>query len=350
MGAQRDAAPVLSGVVPPLADYFYPRPETGSALAGPLRPSETTVLVPARDGAPADGVSAPGGTGKTQLAVGFAHAMWRAGAVDALVWVPAGNRTAILASFAQAAGELDAELPGETADAAARRFLGWLSRTQRRWAVILDGVMSAEDLEGLWPAGETGQVVVTTRLSEAELAGPDRTIVGVPGFSLREAVAYIDSRLTGLPDQRVEALDLVEDVSGLPIAMDQAISVIEDRDTSCRDYRLQYAERMRSIAGTVIDGVPQPMLATWSLAVERAHELSPAGLAWPALAFAAMLDTEGIPVAVLTSAAACGFITGHPSPASGGQALVRSAFGNLEQLGLVSVDKTSAIRTVRMHP
>ena len=350
MGARRDAAPVLSGAVPPLADSFHPRPETGVGLPDTLRPGATVVLVPAQRGDPSGGVSAPSGTGKTQLAVNFAHTLWNSRAVDLLVWVPAGSRASIVASFAQAAGELDAELPGETADAAARRFLGWLSRTQRRWAVILDGVMSAEDLDGLWPAGETGQVVVTTRLSEAELAGPDRTIVGVPGFSLREAVAYIDSRLTGLPDQRVEALDLVEDVSGLPIAMDQAISVIEDRDTSCRDYRLQYAERMRSIAGTVIDGVPQPMLATWSLAVERAHELSPAGLAWPALAFASMLDTGGIPAAALVAPSACGFITGRLSNASSGdQNLVRSAFANLERLGLVSVDKTNAARTVWVH-
>jgi len=350
MGAQRDAAPVLSGVVPPLADYFYPRPETGSALAGPLRPSETTVLVPARDGAPASAVSALGGTGKTQLAVGFAHAMWRAGEVDALVWVPAGNRTAILTGFAQAAAELDAQQPGETADAAARRFLGWLSRTRQRWAVVLDGVMSAEDLDGLWPAGETGQVVVTTRLPEEQMRGPGRTVAEVPGFTRRESITYLDSRFTSVVDQRIEAPDLANDLGGLPIALGQAAAVIVGRDTTCRVYRAEYAERLRNTAGSVVDGVPQPMLATWSLAVERAHELSPAGLAWPALAFAAMLDTEGIPVAVLTSAAACGFITGHPSPASSGQALVRSAFGNLEQLGLVSVDKTSAIRTVRMHP
>lgn len=200
-------------------------------------------------------------------------------------------------------------------------------------------------------AGENGQVVVTTRLSEEQLVGPDRTIVGVPGFSMREAVAYLESRLTGLPDQRIEALDLAEDVSGLPIAMTQAVAVVGDRDTTCRDYRVLYAERMRSTVGTVIDGCPQPMLATWSLAVERAHELSPAGLAWPALAFAAMLDTGGIPAAVLVSAAACGFVTGRLSNGnSGDQNMVRSAFGNLERLGLVSVDKTSAARTVWVHP
>src|SRR5215469_5543389 len=301
MGARRDAAPVLSGAVPPLADYFYPRPETGLGLAGALRPGETTVLVPVPGGAPASGApasgapasggSALGGTGKTQLAVGFAHAMWRTGEVDALVWVPAGNRTAILTGFAQAAAELDAQQPGETADAAARRFLGWLSRTRERWAVVLDGVMSAEDLEGLWPAGETGQVVVTTRLPEEQMRGPGRTVAKVPGFTRRESITYLDSRFTSVVDQRIEAPDLASDLGGLPIALGQAAAVIVGRDTTCRVYRAEYAERLRKTAGTVVDGVPQPMLATWSLAVECAHELPPAGFAWPALAFAATLDT-----------------------------------------------------------
>ena len=80
MGAQRAAAPVLSGVVPPLADSYFPRVETGFGLVDVLRPGETIVLASAEDsGAP--------GVGKTQLAVGFAHAVWNNRAVDLLVWV-----------------------------------------------------------------------------------------------------------------------------------------------------------------------------------------------------------------------------------------------------------------------
>src|SRR6516164_2415043 len=219
MGARRDAAPVLSGAVPPLADSFHPRPETGVGLPDTLRPGATVVLVPAQRGDPSGGVSAPSGTGKTQLAVNFAHTLWNSRAVDLLVWVPAGSRASIVASFAQAAGELDAELPGETADAAARRFLGWLSRTQRRWAVILDGVMSADDLDGLWPAGETGQVVVTTRLPEEQMRGPGRTVAEVPGFTRRESITYLDSRFTSVVDQRIESPDLANELGGLPIAL-----------------------------------------------------------------------------------------------------------------------------------
>jgi tetratricopeptide (TPR) repeat protein len=349
VGVRRAGAPVLSGSVPPLADSFYSRTETGFGLADALRPGETIVLEPARreDG---DAEGAPAGTGKTQLAASFAHAMWDTGAVDLLVWVPAVNRTAIVAGLAQAAADVDAEYPGENADDTARRFLGWLGRTRRRWALVLDDVTSAADVEGLWPDGETGQVVVTTRLTDGELRDGSRTALAVPGFSKREGLGYLNSRLTDFPDQRIEALDLAEDTGALPLSLAQAAAVIVGSESTCRDYRVEYAARLRDTKGIVVDGCPSSTIATWSLAVERAHATPPAGLAWSALAFAAMLGGCGIPGVALTSAAACGYITGRPPVGSDDQDLVRAAFANLERFGLLSLDKASVTRTVRVHP
>jgi tetratricopeptide (TPR) repeat protein len=382
MSAQPTTAPVLSGPVPPLAAGFNSRQETGFRLADGLRPGETILLVPAQGGDPDGGPAAAGGaagaagaagagkaiggTGKTQLAIGFAHQMWSTRAVDVLVWVAAGNRTAIVAGYARAAADLhlaDAAAAGtsgpagasagagETADDGAQRFLDWLRRTQRRWAVVLDGVTSAVDLDGLWPEGPAGQVVVTSRLRAQELADPGarRTAYGVPAFSRREAVGYLNTRLVSFPDQRIEALDLAGDIEGLPIAIAQAASVIAVAESTCREYRAEYAQRRRGNPPAAIDGCPDSLVATWSLAVEYAHELPPAGLAWPALAFASMLDTNGIPAAVLTSPAACVYITGRPEVGSAEQTLVRSAYATLEQLGLASVDTSSTTRTVWLH-
>ena len=367
MGAQRAGAPVLTGSVPPLAHFYHARQETGCGLADALRPGATVLLVPALLGT--------GGTGKTQLAIGFAHAMWSARAVDLLAWVPAGNRSAIIAGYARAAADLglvaEEEPSAGPADSAAQRFLDWLRTTERRWAVILDGVTSPVDVEGLWPRGAAGQVVVTSRLRESELSwsGGNVTAHAVGGFSRREALAYLNARLTAFPDQRIEALDLAEDLGGLPIALAQAAAVVSVAESTCRDYRDAYAERLRTTTLMLVESCPQPLLATWSLAVEHAHELPPAGLSWPALVFASALDTSGIPAAVLTSPAARAYITGHtgdteltvPAGSTGftgstgdGQAsadgnLVRSAYAALQRLGLLSVDSRDAVRTVWLH-
>jgi tetratricopeptide (TPR) repeat protein len=362
MGAQRGGAPLLTGSVPPLAPFYHARQETGFGLAGGLRAGETILLVPATGGT--------GGTGKTQLALGFAHTMWSERAVDLLAWVPAGSRGAIVAGYARAAADLELLLPeeaaGSSADDRAERFLGWLRRTELRWAVVLDGVASPADAEGLWPRGPAGQVVVTSRLREAELGWPGDAVTAhaVPGFSRREALGYLNARLTGFPDQRIEALDLAEDLNGLPIALAQAAAVVTVKEITCRDYRAEHAQRLRATAGTAVDGCPPPLLATWSLAVEQAHELPPDKLAWPALVFASVLDTSGIPAAVLTSPAACAYITGKPGNGvgvgvGGGVGLgaaapeqnqVRAAYANLDRLGLLSVDRGSAIRTAWLHP
>ena len=338
----------LSGSVPPLAEFFHQRPETGLDLRAGLYPGDTVVLTHGARAAAAP--AGQGGTGKTQIAVAFSHALWGARAVDTLVWVPATSREAIVTGFAQAArtvGAADHALPAE---AAAGRFTGWLSHTRRPWALILDDLVSVADLEGLWPAGQGGQVVITTGLPEAAFQGGPR-IAPVGGFSRREVLAYLSARLTDFPGQRAEALDLGADLDGLPLALAQAAAVMSLNRLSCREYRGRLDERREHMATVRVDGVSPAVLATWSLAAECAHELPPAGAAWPALARAAMLDPHGIPGAVLTSPAGCSYVAGRPSAAEAAdQTLVRAAMTNLARAGLISIDPASAVRTVRMHP
>jgi len=377
--AQHAATPsgvLLSGIIPPLADPYFERPESGPDLRSGPPGGETVVLTHGQETG-----SAPvtqGGTGKTQLAAAFARALREARAVDVLAWVTATSREAVLAGFAQAASAVGAGDPEADAEADAARFIGWLARTARPWALVIDDLVDLADLAGLWPAGPAGQVVITTRLpaaaftagavvssgaaaapGAARLPGPGLTaaaarglrIIPVGGFSRREALSYLGFRLTDDPDQRIEALDLAEDLDGLPLGLAQAAAVMNVSGLSCREYRVQFGERHKHMSERDVDGISAAVLATWSLAAECAHELVPEGLTWPALALTAMLDPHGIPGAVLTSPAACGYIAGRPSTASGAdQDLARAAITNLARVGLVGIDAADPVRTVRMHP
>ena len=341
---------LLSGTVPPLADTYYPREQSGPDLADGLRPGETVVLIHGEETEQAP--AAQGGTGKTQLAVEFTHAMWNSRAVEVLVWVNGASRESVVTGFAQAANTVDTSQPDEGAETAAARFVFWLAHTRRPWALVIDDLTELSDLEELWPAS-SGQVLITTRLPAEEFEDPafdDRKprIIPVPGLNRREALDYIASRLTDYPDQRIEALDLGEDLDGLPLALAQATAAMRARRHGCREYRALLAERMRHMPA--VPGASAAVLATWSIAAECAHELPPAGLAWPTLVLAAMLDYHGVPGAVLTSPAACGYIAGRPSTANAtDQNMVRAAINNLAQAGLVTIDPVSAVRTVQMH-
>jgi tetratricopeptide (TPR) repeat protein len=340
---------LVSGVIPPLTDAYHERLETGPDLRSSSRPGEIVVLTQGEKT-----VAAPagqGGTGTTQLAAEYARAAWNSRAIGLIAWVTATDRDAIISGFAHAADTVGAALPDDDAATASARFVTWLAHTGRPWVLILDNLTAVADLEDLWPAGPAGRVIVTTQLTEPVLreaaAGHRRGIRVLPvsGFSRREAVFYLVSWLTA--DQQLGAIDLAEDLDDLPLGLAQATAVMSVTGLGCREYRALLSDRRKHMPA--VPGVSAAVLATTSLAADCADRQRPKGMAWPALALAAMLDPHGIPAAVLTSPAACGYITGEPG-AEDVQNIARAAVTALAAADLISVDPESLVRTVRMHP
>jgi tetratricopeptide (TPR) repeat protein len=345
--AVRVTWPVRAGVVPPLADCYTPRPETGLRYANNLNPGETTVLA---DRAVPGAASPPGGYGKTQLAVGLAHTLWETRAVDMLVWVTASSRDAILTGLAQALTPVGAAVVGEDPESAAGRFLSLLAELDRPWLVVLDDVADPDHLEGLWPRGSSGRVVVTSRHGDLKAASENHRAIQVEAFTRREALSHLSAKFNDDPDQRLGALDLAEDLQALPLALAQATAMMIDRRLSCQQYRAQFAERRQYVVPAGADDYSAIIAVTWSLCIDRADQLGPAGLAWPVLALASLLDPNGIPGAVLLSPAACDYVTRHRgTPMVASEDQVRTAVHNLARLGLVTIDPASAARTIHVH-
>ena len=344
--------PVRSGAVPPLAEVFISRPETGFDAARGLGRGATVVMtqptVPDHTGRqPQAGL---GGTGKTQLAVALASVLWRSREVDLLAWVPAASRDAVITGYAQALAAADGPGADADPDTAAASFLGWLATTSQPWLVVLDDLADAADLDRLWPRGAAGMVLVTTRLPASAVGGPGRRILEIGAFSPREALGYLSARLSEDAGQRAGALDLATDLGYLPLALAQAAAVIADRSTDCRSYRAQFADRTRQMPVDEAGPDAATVAATWSLSLDRADSLSSPGMAANALVLVALLDQAGIPGAVLTSPAACAYICGrHATGTPADQGQVRIVLDNLSRVGLVMIDPESAPRTVLMH-
>jgi tetratricopeptide (TPR) repeat protein len=345
------AWPVLSGLMPPLADSYTPRSESGLALASSLNPGETVVLIAADDDAGDPGamgaMGAMGGTGKTQLAVAIAHTLWNQRAVDLLVWVTASGRDAIMTGYAQALLDVGAPDPGEGPQVAASHLLAWLAETGLPWLVVLDDLNDAAVLEGLWPWGVNGRVVVTTSRPDTAVKAPSPRVVEVGPFSRRESLNYLSTKLHEDPDQWIGALDLALDLGFLPIALAQAGALMADAGIDCRQYRTWIAEQRQQL-GTQA-GAKSTVAATGALALELANQRQPAALARPMLALTSMLDPNGIPGAVLTSPASCAFLTQARGATPVDEAQARTAVHTLGRLGLVTIDTSSAARTVRVH-
>lgn len=330
-----------SGCMPPLADCFTARPDTGPGLPGPG--DVTALTTPAL--AAATSPDWPGGTGQTQLAVSLAHALGRAGQLDLLIWVTASSRASILFGYARALAELTGMPQSGPAEGVAERLVAYLAQASQRWLVVLDDVTNAAHLDGLWPAGPAGRVVLTSRDAAALPGEQISRAFPVGAFSSHEALTYLMSRLTTDTDQRLGAVDLVEELGGEPIALAQASAAIARSSLTCRDYGDLFARRREQLAAAV-GAPPLARAVTWALSVEQAGQLSPRLPVQPCLVLAALLDGRGIPDAVFATSAACDFITAGTDATDPGQ--VRAALLGLERSGLLTVDTSGPLAVVRM--
>jgi len=342
------AWPVRSGAMPPLADGFSTRPETAPGLGTALVPGTAAVLAPSR--AVADEWRGwLGSCGKTQLAIHFAESLWRSRQVELLVWVAATSRAAVMSDYMEAAAAAIGTDPAGDGESVAARFVSWLGETSRPWLVVLDDLSDAADLEGLWPAGASGRVLITTRNAGTLPAQAQALVLPVGALSPREALGYLMGRLTADPDQRLGAIDLVKDLGCEPLALAQASAVIAESALSCRDYRSYFARRREQLAEADAGAMPPAAAVTWTFSVEQADRLSPDGAAQSLLALAALLDGHGIPGAILTAQAARQYLTGD-----GGDSVspdrARGALLMLERAGLLEIDATGKWPTIRMSP
>ncbi len=337
--------PARSGAVPPLAEGFSARLESAPGLAATLVPGVTAVLVP-------DLVAAETSRdwlrpcGKTQLAVSFTESLWHSRGVDLLVWVVATSRASVLSGYVEAAVTATGTDPADNAESVAARFLSWLSETSRPWLVVLDDLSDEADLEGLWPDGPAGRVLITTKDSAALSGKHPALVVPVGGFTAREALSYLMGRLTADPDKRIGAIDLARDLGGEPLALAQASAVIATAALSCRDYRDYFGRRREELAAA--SRAPAAAAVTWTFSAEQADRLSPGGTTQSLLALAALLDGHGIPAELFTTPAACKYLAGDGVAAQAEREQARDALLTLERTGLLAIDRGGTPPTVRM--
>jgi tetratricopeptide (TPR) repeat protein len=344
--------PIRSGTVPAVADGYTDRLETAPNLTAVLQAGLAVALVPDRAAQPGP---APGSTardwlrstGKTQLAAAFAESRWQSGELDLLVWIDATSRSSVLSAYAAATAAVTGRDQASSCESVAAQFLSWLAETSRPWLVVLDDLADSADplLDGLWPTGPAGRVLLTCANAGAVPRGMQVMPVGL--FNSREALSYLTERLTANRGQRLGAIDLVSAMGFEPVALTQASAVIASSAMSCHNYQdsfVRWREQLTESSGAV----PLAGAVTWPLSFERATQFAPGESVQSLLALAALLDGHGIPATVLTAPAAVGYLADGQAPAGSGSA--RAALAALERVGLLTVELATAPPTVRISP
>jgi tetratricopeptide (TPR) repeat protein len=354
----RPSWPIRSGTVPTLADVFSVRPETAIGLAAALPPAAAVALVPDEAGGPAAFPAFPGpvaaperqdwlrSSGKSQLAAAFAESLWQSAGIDLLVWIDATSRASVLSGYAAATAAATGRDQASSSESIAAQFLSWLSETSRSWLVVFDDLTGAVNMDGLWPSGPAGRVLVTS--ADADAVPDGMRVMPVGLFSLREATSYLSERLSSDPDKRHGAIELARDLDLEPVALTQASAVIANSPLSCREYRANFIRRRQHLASSP-SASPSAAAVTWTFSFERADELAPGRSAQLLLALAALLDGHGIPQTVFAAPASAAFLASGGDVRAGSE-LARAALAALEQVGLVTMEWVTEPPTIRISP
>ncbi|KAH7117517.1 hypothetical protein EDB81DRAFT_848304 [Dactylonectria macrodidyma] len=299
-----------------------------------------------------------GGSGKTQIALEYAHRRCDDPACS-VFWAHADNETTFVQDYKIVARKLglDSKLNGEELLAAVRDRI----EAEPRWVLILDNVDDLALFASLFhyiPRGPTGTVLWTSR--DERIAG---TLVG-PRRGVRVAQMTIDEATRLLETARNEKTDIKElddasvllaELHWLPLAISQAGAYMRRTSTPIREYLLRLAEgkeRWRVLKETEFDRyrraeVPNSILETWSISIEQIRQENE--MAYKVLHILAYLDNRDIPFEVIAAAAKFG--TKRPNGGlSTDEQQVDRAIVRLKEFSFLGTRRTEADeRSFEMH-
>ncbi len=338
------------GDVPPLAEGFSDRPDTARGILDALVPGSTIALVPGSEFAEGR-QNWLGTSGKTQIAAMLTETLWRSNTVDMVVWISATSRSAVLSGYVEAWVAATGIEPTGTAESVAARFVSWLAETSQPWLVVLDDLPHAGEMDGLWPEGPAGRLLITSAQSTIAASRLRTRVFPVGFFSVREALGCLTERLSVNPAQRHGAIDLIEALGREPLALAQAAAVIANSTLACRDYR-DYFVRRRQQIGVAAGEVPSAASVTWTLSLGQAEQLLPGQSVRLMLVLLALLDGHGIPGTIFNTQSVSTYLggaaVGFDTPVDSKPAW--DALHIIERAGLISIDRAEAPPTILMSP
>jgi tetratricopeptide (TPR) repeat protein len=235
------------------------------------------------------------GVGKTAIALEYAHRYQDD--YEAVLFVAGGRAANLHASFARLGSELGVD---ETVVSVRERLAGFASLL-----LIIDD-STQKDLEKLLPAH--GHILVTSR---SPVWTPPCDMVPVTGFTRKESLRLIESRISNdrLGDTRPD--DLAEYLGDLPLALDWALTCQQswDRSTGLLGMLEEQLRQAREEGDqSAIQGgddaleLPPSLGALWLAEFDQLDVLKPHAMT--GLRMAALLaPDQPIPNALLTSAA-----------------------------------------------
>ncbi|WP_460073659.1 FxSxx-COOH system tetratricopeptide repeat protein [Streptomyces sp. YKOK-I1] len=281
----------------------------------------------------------PGGVGKTQIAVEYAHR--HSDGYDLVWWIAAEDPPLVgeqIAALAVELGLVEQGTDTTTAAAVAKSHL----RGRDRWLIIFD---NAEERAAVseWLPGGPGHVLITSRAGGWERVA---TTVQVEVMGESESVALLKTHCPEL--SRSEAESLAEELDYLPLALCQAGGFLAETATEVGDYlHLLHTHPAALLNEGEAGDYARSLAAVIGLSLDQLAQADPVGLA--AVRVCALLAPESIPVrwlmAVDDITAGDDEVLAPLARVAGDEMLLRRAIGTAVRFGLAKSNRDG----VRLH-
>lgn len=248
-----------------------------------------------------------GGVGKTQIVLEYAYRY--ASEYSMVFWLMAENAESTMRSLQRIADLLqlpERQVAGQEKMAAS--VLRWLT-IHKGWLLIVDNVEDLDRLQEILPPTRQGTILLTTRI---QALGTLAELLVVPPMQLEEGATLVLRRArisaaqsadtSTSPLQTTAAAELVNLLDGLPLALDQAGSYIEETGCSIADYLQRYNGQRKALLarrGTHGGVHPDSVKTTLQLSIHWIEQEHSA--AAELLRLCAFLHAEAIPEELLVA-------------------------------------------------
>lgn len=319
--------------------------QTAALTQPPITNGESEASIP-------QAISGLGGIGKTQIAIEYAY-LYRSN-YQAVFWVQANTREMLVSSFVTIAKLLnlpEKDVKNQTTIIAAVKE--WM-KTHTQWLLIMDNGDQLEIVNEFIPPAIGGHILLTTRaqamgrLAQRIVVDTMSSDVGALFLLRRAAIMQANTPLEQAPPKEQEiARKIVQEMGGLPLALDQAGAYIEETNYNLSDYLDLYQKRKSVLLnqrGGIISDHPEPVATTWSLSFEQVEQINPA--AAELLRLCAFLSPDVIPEEIITQGARS-IDDSHLQPLTHDPIAFNEALKALQAYSLIGRDTSN--HTLVMH-
>src|SRR6266702_4146344 len=254
-------------------------------------------------------ISGLGGIGKTQTAIEYVYRYHDE--YNTICWLKAESRETLLSDVLTLAHLLNLpQQPDQDQEQLVELIKDWF-QSHTGWLLIYDNADDLVMIRDFLPAGGQGHIVLTTR---SQVTGNIARRLDVERMETEEGTFFLlyragllamDAALDAVPEiERARARELVEEVGGLPLALDQAGAFIEETQCGLAGYLQLYRTRQAEVLkrrGRLVTDHPDSVATPWSLSFEKVEHANP--VAADLLRLCAFLDPDVIPEEIMIKGA-----------------------------------------------